>query len=131
MRELGEVRVHQDGETTVLAPGMNTRLFREGELFYEVECPAGTQVLFDDQPLSLVGRAGGHTAGYGRMDLTNQVGFHRFTLGVEPRARVSAALAPMVPGRRDHAGDDGREHDADEDALDEAHGRGRVMSLTR
>ena len=24
MRELGEVRVHQDGETTVLAPGMNT-----------------------------------------------------------------------------------------------------------
>ncbi|MCK6587277.1 MAG: hypothetical protein L6Q76_06805 [Polyangiaceae bacterium] len=80
MRELGEVRVHQDGETTVLAPGMNTRLFREGELFYEVECPAGTQVLFDDQPLSLVGRAGGHTAGYGRMDLTNQVGFHRFTL---------------------------------------------------
>lgn len=29
MRELGEVRVHQDGETTVLAPGMNTRLFRE------------------------------------------------------------------------------------------------------
>lgn len=38
MRELGEVRVHQDGETTVLAPGMNTRLFREGELFYEVEC---------------------------------------------------------------------------------------------
>lgn len=35
MREIGEVRVHQDGETTVLAPGMNTRLFREGELFYE------------------------------------------------------------------------------------------------
>lgn len=80
MHDLASLLVHQDGEPSILVPGLNERLFREGEIFFEIRCLPGTRVLFDDSPAVVIWTTTERTAGYGRIDLTNQVGFHRFTV---------------------------------------------------
>lgn len=82
IHDLVELRVHQDGATSVLGSGLNERLLREGQVFFEIRCPQGARILFDDQPLAVIWSGDGRTAGYGQIDLSNQVGFHRFTIAV-------------------------------------------------
>lgn len=81
------IGLHQDGRSIVLSPGLNEAELREGLLLFEVQCPPGTRVLFDDQPLPVVWARDG-SIGYGQLDLTNQVGFHRFSVST-PRELVA------------------------------------------
>lgn len=81
------IRLHQDGRSTTLSPGLNDSELREGQLLFEVQCPVGARVLFDDQPLPVVWTSDG-SAGYGQLDLTNRVGFHRFSVST-PRESVA------------------------------------------
>lgn len=84
---LSLIRLHQDGSSITLSPGLNDRELRESPLLFEVQCPKGARVLFDDQPLPVVWNSDG-SAGYGQLDLTNQVGFHRFFVST-PRESVA------------------------------------------
>jgi hypothetical protein len=81
------IRLHQDGRLAVLVPGLNEDELREGQLLFEVQCVPGARLRFDDRPLSVVWSDDGRT-GYGQLDLTNQVGFHRFSVGT-PKETVS------------------------------------------
>lgn len=80
-------RLHQDGRSILLTPGLNDEELREGQLLFEVQSAQGGRLYFDDQPLSAMWSDDGSTA-YGQLDLTNQVGFHRFSLQT-PRESVS------------------------------------------
>jgi hypothetical protein len=75
------VLVHQDGRKVRLSPGLNDVELREAPLLFQIESPAAGQAFFDDQPLPVVWSDNGR-AGYGQLDLSNQVGYHRFTLRV-------------------------------------------------
>ena len=81
------IRLHQDGRSAELAPGLNEDELREGQLLFEVQCVPGARLRFDDQPFSVVWSDDGRT-GYGQLDLTNQVGFHRFSVST-PKETVS------------------------------------------
>lgn len=74
-----QIRLHQDGRSIALSPGLSAEELREGQLLFEVRCSENVRIRFDDQPLSVVWTEQGR-AGYGQVDLTNQVGFHRFSL---------------------------------------------------
>lgn len=76
---LPRFRLHQDGRSISLTPGLNEEELREGQLLFEVQSVQGGRLFFDDQPLSAMWSDDGSTA-YGQLDLTNQVGFHRFSL---------------------------------------------------
>ncbi len=74
-----QVRLHQDGRSVTLSPGLNQVEFHESQLLFEIQSSTAARVLFDDKPIPIVWSQE-QRSGYGQLDLTNQVGFHRFSI---------------------------------------------------
>lgn len=76
------VRLHQDGRSVVLSPGLNEDEFREGVVWFEVRSGQKIRIFFDDRLLDLIWTENDRS-GYGHIDLINQIGYHRFSVRAE------------------------------------------------
>lgn len=78
------VCLYQEGRSVALLPGLNETELRESQLLFAIHSPVPVRAFFDDQQLSIVWSEQ-QRSGYGQLDLTNQVGFHRFLLRTASR----------------------------------------------
>lgn len=79
LARLGRLFLHQRDQVFEVVPGSSDVEIGEGPSVFHLTARAPVAVTFDDVPI-MVHWSERRDAGFGQVDLTNQVGFHRFAI---------------------------------------------------